>query len=197
MFGAPFGRSVWAIFALAALAEPTLGQTESASDPSEYLNLSSVELLPQLLPSSARRPQAEVCDALEAALPPTAIADLAVRATCAYHGDLFFVLARFQNGGFSNIRFKLNSSLDDQSQDLLALSAVLDAFHDQLGWPAPTDFLAAVTHGRAFSCRAGVLQYEFSRERGDVPRFNAVMRLAGEPAQIPDSFRNTIQPCSR
>ena len=197
MFKAAIVTLALATLALAAIAVPTLAQTVPADTTADYVDLSPNGTLPLLLPTSAHRPLAEVCHALETTLPIAAIADATATSTCAYSSELIFVLARFQHDGLSNIRFKLNSSPGDQSQDLLELRDMLAAFHEQLGWPAPTNFLTAVGSGRPFSCRAGSLQYELSRERGQVPRYNAMLRIETTPTPWPDTFRNAMQPCSR
>ena len=150
--------------------------------------------MPQLLPSSARRPLEDIC-AILGALLPTAIADMTVPKTCSYASGPYFALARADAVALTNIRFKLNSTAGQEPQDLAALSTLIADFHNRLGWPRPTDFLAASTDGRATSCQLGILAYRFSRERGVVPRFNAVLRIDAAAGLSHEHFAHATPVC--
>jgi hypothetical protein len=105
-------------------------------------------------------------------------------------------MARSEGETFGNVRFKLNTSTSEEESGLQQLRDLVRAFHERLSWPPPPGFLAAIAAGRSFVCQTGVLHYQFSRERGDVPRYNAIIRLESALARSDAHFTNFAVACS-
>lgn len=142
-------------------------------------------VLLQPLSRAQSRSLRAACATLETILPTEEEAE-ELGETCARTSGALFVQVRGDGEAFSSVRFKLNTAVGRQQDDLAELGRVASDFHAAIDWPSPGTFLAAVAAGTEGRCSFGTLLYEFFRESGDVPRFNLIVRetpIRFEPVQ--------------
>jgi hypothetical protein len=85
--------------------------------------------------------------------------------------SLFFI-ARGDDTATLSLRIKLNSTERTLGADLPLLLDVVTRIHQERSWEIPADLALAIVDGKnVATARAGV-EYRFSREFGDVPRYN-------------------------
>lgn len=153
----------------------------------------SPSLPPPLFSRLSEIPIAQFCQALGASEP---LANLPPSDDkCSFETNRFFVFVRPSGDGVGTARIKLNSTPEKQAEDLEILVTFSKSLFENVGWPLPQSLQDAMAAGSRYSCQTGFLRYDFSRERGEVPRFNLIVRLDGaQPSS--SAFGSWLMPCS-
>lgn len=148
---------------------------------------------PPLFSRLSEIPIEQFCQTLGAAEPLATLP--ASDDPCSFETGKLFVSVRPAGKGVGTARIKLNSSTETQERDLGDLVAFSKTLFKTVGWPLPKSLQEAMAGGSRYRCHTGFLRYDFSRERGDVPRFNLIVRVDGtEPSSI--AFGSWLMPCS-
>lgn len=186
------GRAIMVCLAALALSAATsLAQPAVPFPPAPDLSDTTIGAAP-IFPASARVPFEEFCATFIAAAAPDG-APASVDA-CSIETGSYFVSAREARGIVDTARIKLNSTVATREEDLVALGAYARTVFGSVGWPVPPSVLAAVRDGLPHRCRTGPLRFNFSRERGDIPRYNLIV---GIDLSTPDAgaFAPWVMPC--
>ena len=90
-------------------------------------------------------------------------------------GRSIFFMAASHNGSVKSIRYKLNSTVETLELDLVQLTGSAARLHQVRQWAMPSSLAEAISIGSPLELEYGGIEYKWSREFGEIPRFNLQM----------------------